>query len=161
MERSDGTQRAHLTVTMTVPLLTVLSIVRNFEERCFLVVSTFNLNGLSTASMRKCFYPPLLTHGKSLPPHLSPFVNDEEENYVPEYRKKIKDLQVAAGVVSDDEDTKEEENELNDEDKEAKRAKIMMPSKKRRNDYIMKKRKEKSDEVEKLKSKRRKTSKKK
>ena len=47
-------------------------------------------------------------HGKSLPPHLSP-LNDEEENYVPEYRKKIKDLQVAAGVVSDDEDTKEEE----------------------------------------------------
>eukprot|EP00938_MAST-03A_sp_MAST-3A-sp1_P000494 g494.t1 len=102
-------------------------------------------------------------HGKSLPPHLSPFVNDEEENYVPEYRKKIKDLQVAAGVLTDDEDTKNEENELNDEDKEAKElAKIMMPSKKRKlHDYIMKKRKEKSDEVEKLKSKRRKTSKKK
>ena len=47
-------------------------------------------------------------HGKSLPPHLSPFVNDEEENYVPEYRKKIKDLQVAAGVLTDDEDTKNE-----------------------------------------------------
>ena len=52
---------------------------------------------------------------------------------------------------------------VNDEDKEAKElAKIMMPSKKRKlHDYIMKKRKEKSDEVEKLKSKRRKTSKKK
>ncbi|GMH37426.1 hypothetical protein BSKO_05299 [Bryopsis sp. KO-2023] len=37
--------------------------------------------------------------GKAPPPHLSPFVNDDEEGYVPDYAKTIRSIQEAANMV--------------------------------------------------------------
>jgi len=95
-------------------------------------------------------------HGATLPPHLSPFVDDEAEAYVPDYKLKLQELQVAAGVISKEEiagaASKDEEV---DEAKEL--AKIMMPSKKRKlHEHIMKKRQEKKDITNALNKKRKK-----
>eukprot|EP00940_MAST-03C_sp_MAST-3C-sp2_P000922 g922.t1 len=99
-------------------------------------------------------------HGSALPPHLSPFVNDAEEEYVPEYREKISELQAAAGVpvVDDKVATKSESVDAEDGDVHAEArslAKIMMPAKKRKlHAYISKKREQKTKDAEKLNKKR-------
>ncbi|KAL4432847.1 hypothetical protein ABPG77_008173 [Micractinium sp. CCAP 211/92] len=49
-----------------------------------------------SANFRVLAKPSLYAPGKPLPPHLSPFVNAEEEGYVPEYGRQLAALQEAA-----------------------------------------------------------------
>ncbi len=45
----------------------------------------------------------LYAPGSKLPPHLSPFVNDEREGYIPKFKEEIKKLQQEAGLIPVDE----------------------------------------------------------
>lgn len=60
--------------------------------------------------------------GKKLPPHLSPFVDDEKEGYMPKYREEVRKLQNlhggAAAVVAAGKKSEREEDVDNDEDEE-------------------------------------------
>jgi hypothetical protein len=39
----------------------------------------------------------VVAYGRAPPPHLSPFVVEEEEGYMPEYGQQLKQLQVRGG----------------------------------------------------------------
>jgi pescadillo protein len=54
--------------------------------------------------------------GAKLPPHLSPFVNDNKEGYVPEYSQRIQSLRESAGIISGTKTDKPPKEALEDED---------------------------------------------
>lgn len=60
--------------------------------------------------------------GKSLPPHLSPFVNDEQEGYVPERKKQIlryiEQARAGAAPLSIAAEEEQEAAELNEDELE-------------------------------------------
>ena len=51
---------------------------------------------LDSANWRVLAAPSKYAPGAPPPPHLSPFVNDDEEGYVPDYAKELRKLQVGA-----------------------------------------------------------------
>ncbi|XP_067680324.1 pescadillo-like [Haliotis asinina] len=77
-------------------------------------------------SVNACMLLPVEDYfiGVVLPPHLSPFVDEEEGNYIPPEKQKILDKQkgVDSGVgdesEEEDEDEEEDEGDEDDEDKE-------------------------------------------
>merc|ERR1712125_39588 len=60
--------------------------------------------------------------GMSLPPHLSPWVNDEEEGYKPKYREDIEKLKNGEMIEQDEEDEEEDDNFVQTEKKDIAEA---------------------------------------
>ncbi|KAF9560297.1 mRNA-binding ribosome synthesis protein nop7 [Mortierella alpina] len=70
----------------------------------------------------KLLMPDSYQVGKTLPPHLSPFVEAKEGDYVPDHNQfegQTEDLEIESGDEDEDEEEDEEEDEDEDEDEDA------------------------------------------
>ncbi|KAL0224859.1 hypothetical protein RCL1_002771 [Eukaryota sp. TZLM3-RCL] len=105
--------------------------------------------------------------GTELPPHLSPFVDNEKEGYVPQRLMEVEEMNVEGDEEEDVEEGNEDDESSEDEgeetgvglkrrlsDKEIERAKLMMTKKKRREyEFLDREQKKKEANVDKLKKK--------
>ena len=103
------------------PMVGKLDTTREYVQPQWLIDSLNNLFLLPTQSYRPGVPPP---------PHLSPFIDDSKEGYIPTRQKEINQLK--GEIVDDDEEEDEHMSSSDEEEEEAKKtpaAAVSLPSK--------------------------------